>query len=290
MPILMPKIVLKDLIIEYLIYKITNGFGTNFTLNELKQFLKFLEKQNCNFMLTADFEKQISKFVNENSSNNEHFCFSYCKEINDYVISADYDLNPSDLSNLSIYYWNKEQIDYLHNLMHDYLIRNEALAIMKKNDNRIRLKKSEKIASIFVNIVWNSYIEQLIKKSLWPKQCKDISKYLLEFDLAKVIGVDSIKTKLLKMYKDLTERIYLLYNNDENLKISTDCNQYLAYFNYQYIVGEYAAFFHQMFGLHKNALFIDVASSIMTIDYSQKPKDNFSIDSRNIVKKLEKKY
>ena len=77
------------------------------------------------------------------------------------------------------------------------------------------------IAAEFVGNIWDSYIRDHIENNEWPKQCKDINTFLIKTDLAEIIGVESIRDRLLNFYNVISRRVAVLYQRDKNLQISS---------------------------------------------------------------------
>lgn len=82
-------------------------------------------------------------------------------------------------------------------------------------------------------------------------------------DLSSLISLKSIKKELLKFYEVISRRIAILYQQDNNLKIS-NCisgylsNGYLAKANYDLLISGYQEILEMAFGEDKMALNIDL--------------------------------
>ena len=54
------------------------------------------------------------------------------------------------------------------------------------------------VTAQIVQNIWYSYIDKEIELHHWPRQCRDINKYLFDIDLAEIIGVKTLVKSLEK--------------------------------------------------------------------------------------------
>lgn len=101
------------------------------------------------------------------------------------------------------------------------MLSNEWLSNQSKRKLKISSNASDKElligkydATEIINNIWESYIDSLIDYNSGPSQCTDINKYLFELVLANAINVKSIKSELLELYKFLSNRIAIMYYDD----------------------------------------------------------------------------
>lgn len=90
-----------------------------------------------------------------------------------------------------------------------------------------------------------------------------IDKYLFDIDLAKIIGVESIKNKLIEINNVISQKVAILYNQDRDLKVTTNYGEYLASANYELIIQNYEDIFN-IFGPYKKTLNIDLSTFTFT--------------------------
>ena len=285
------KLTINDLIIEYMIYKVKNGYKPSFTGKELSDFLKYSKKRipfsgedvNISETLSSFFDYELRTHWNifdiEEGKSKPHMDIKYDKSINDYVVSANYRLSEYDRSVINTYFMNgghesyeaaKGEVGKIRSVIDDYL-KNEP---KRKIDYEVfatskELKIAKYKSAIIIKQIWLNYIKKLIINNMYPKQCDDFKKYCLDMDLLEVIGLDSIKTDLLDLYKELVNRISILYHEDNRLKVSSYTNGYLAHANYKLMIEDYENIFDQVFGPYKLALEFDLG-------------DESSINNKNI--------
>lgn len=279
------KLTVDDLIVEYMMYKVKNGYEPSFLTSEFISFLSFFESkmevedslyENSRLFkrfFERKYESDWSRTVKWNTSEKEivpHMEMVYNEENNDYLIKANYELSDFDRSLINTYFMDNGmgKYDYFHgqtfkirSIIGEYL----STYPKRKIDENVEIDDNDLIvgkyiaASVIAN-VWDSYINEQIENHKWPRQCKDINEYLFEIDLAKIVGVKSIKNQLIELYKVISKRIAILYHQDRNLRISTRSNVYLARANYELLIEGYEKTIDIAFGNYKKSLDIDLST------------------------------
>lgn len=262
-----------DLIVEYMIAKVTKGYEPQFSASEFIDFLKFFETK----MPVKDslydgknlFERFFSRKEISDWSIRPHMDVEYNPKDNEYLIKANYYLSAFDPSVLNTYYMDNGMSSYddykgkayeIRRVIKDYLSTfpkreiNESTIIEEQN-----LLVGKHIAVLIVSNIWLNYIDKLIKSCQWPSQCRDINKYLFEIDLGEIIGTESIKNDLIELYGVLSKRIAILYQQDKNLKIVSKPNRYLAYANYELLIKDCEKLMSTAFNGDGKSLEIDLS-------------------------------
>lgn len=279
------KLTVDDLIVEYMMYKVKNGYEPNFLTSEFVNFLYFFESkmdvEDSLYENTRLFERFFERknerdwskidFSSKTKKQAEpHMEMIYSKKDNDYLIKANYKLSDFDRSVINTYFMDngmgkyddfKGQTFKIRNIIGEYLLNQPKRKIDENtevDDNDLIIGKY--IAAEVISNVWDSYIKVQIKNYRWPIQCYDINKYLLEMDLAEIIGVESIKNQLIELYNVISKRVAILYHQDRNLKISTNSNIYLAKANYELIIEGYEKTVGIAFGDYNKSLDIDLST------------------------------
>ena len=155
------------------------------------------------------------------------------------------------------------------------------------------------LSAEIIDNIWKAYINEFIKNGQWPGQCRDINKYLLDIDLAELIELKSIKTRLLELYEVLAKRIAILYSQDNKLTISSSNGSYLAHSNYELLIKGYEDLFKIAFGPYKSTFLIDMEKLMFTesheiagfymLDDEPDVKTTKTVIGNAFVKKLVKK-
>lgn len=274
------KLTVDDLIVEYMMYKVKNGYEPSFLTSEFINFLYFFESKMLvedslyeNDKLFQRFferksERDWSRTVSWSTDKKEivpHMEMVYSDKDNDYLIKANYKLSDYDISVINTYFmpggqWGQGKTKEIRNIISEYLSNQPKRAIDEntKVDGNDLIVGKYITAEIIANI-WESHIKVLVENQEWPRQCSDINKYLFKIDLAKIIGVKSIKSKLIELYNVLSKRIAILYHQDKNLRISTNSNVYLARANYELLIQGYEKIMGTTFGIYKKSLDVDLA-------------------------------
>lgn len=298
------KLTVDDLIVEYMIYKVKNGYEPSFLASEFIDFLHFFEKQMQVEDTLYESDKLFSRFfyrknksdweIDSNFSkeeNTSHMEITYSEKDNDYIIKANYKLSEFDRSVINTYFMDngmgrfddfKGQTFKIRTIIGEYLATFPKRKIdesIKPNDKELLLGKY--IAANIIESIWNSYIEEKTKKQNWPRQCDDIYKYLFEIDLAEIIGVESIKKQLLQLYNEVAKIIAILYHQDQNLQISSHTNRYLAKANYDLISDGYEELMAIAFGEYKKSLDINLSKSTI-FEYIKDYYNNSYLNHDNV--------
>ena len=279
------KLTVDDLIVEYMMYKIKNGYEPSFLTTEFINFLYFFEskmlvedslyeneklfqrfferKAESDWSITIDWKTDKKKII-------PHMDMVYSDKDNDYLIKANYKLSDFDRSVINTYFMDNGMGQYDDFKGQTLKIRNiigEWLADYPKRkiDETIEIEEQnllvgKYIAAEIITSIWNSYIDKQIQNHTWPRQCKDMNKYLFEMDLANIIGTKSIKKDLIELYSALSKRIAILYQKDKKLKIISFSNGYLAHANYKLLVQGYENIISIAFGKYNKSLEVDLST------------------------------
>ncbi len=279
------KLTVDDLIVEYMMYKVNNGYDPKFTTSEFISFLYFFEEKmkvedalyDNDVLFKRFFERKIEHdWSTTNWSTNEkhpspHMNMEYSEKDNDYIITANYRLSGYDKSVINTYFMDNgcsKFDDYkgtawkIRNIIGDFLSDQPKRIIDETTEiNEKELLVGKYISAEIIAQIWQSYINAQIELKAWPIQCKDINKYLFEIDLQKIIGTKPIKKELLELYSALSRRIAILYHSDKNLKVSSNMGSYLARANYELLIQGYEKTMSIAFGRYQKSLEFDLSSS-----------------------------
>ena len=249
-----------------MIYKVRNGLEPIVYGYEFLNFLAFFEAKMPVEDILYDNETLFKRFIERKQesdwTNAPHMDISYDDNAQDIILRANYKLSDYDKSVINTYFMGYNKRNLVREIIKMYL---EDCPKRKLNYNIEPTQEEQEIAKCvsanLINYIWQSHIGHLIDSYRWPRQCKDINKYLFEIDLAEIIGLDSIKDEMIELYKDLSKKIAILYHNDKNLKINDRINGYLAYSNYELLKEGNEQYFNSSFGFgaYKRSVDIDVS-------------------------------
>lgn len=275
------KLTVDDLIVEYMMYKVRNGYEPSFLTSEFISFLYFFESKMSVEDVLYENDKLFNRFFERKAENDwsrtvswstkekeivPHMDMVYNQKDDDYLIKANYKLSEYDRSVINTYFmpggqYGEGKVKEIRNIIGEYL-SNQA---KRKIDENIEVDSNDLVIGQYVSAeiishIWDSYTSGLIKDSEWPRQCTDINKYLFNTDLATIIGVKSIKNQLIDLYNGFSKRIAILYNQDKNLRISSASNVYLAEANYKLLIQGYEKIMGTTFGQYKKSLDVDLST------------------------------
>lgn len=290
------KLTVDDLILEYIIYKVNNGYDTKVSISEFMSFLYLFENNVKVEDVTYDKEILFQRFFERKKAKDwsgsvssgkkemyePHLEIEYDDKLKDYVIKPNYRLSAFDNSIINTYFMNKSDVDIIRKIIEIYLQEQPRRKIdtsVKVDEQNLFIGKY--IASEIIVNIWKNYVKEKIENRTWPKQCIDINKYLLEIDLAEIIGLKSIKNYLLKFYNDISKRIAVLYQQDKNLLISNYSNSYLANSNYKVLINGYEELFELAFGKNKGSLEIDLTK--LTFKESHELENFYDIETITVL-------
>ena len=224
------KLTVDDLIVEYMMYKVKNGYEPSFLTSEFISFLYFFESKMSvvdsiyenDKLFTRFFERKAESdwsrtvsWITKEKEIEPHRDMVYSEKDNDYLIRANYKLSDFDRSVINTYFmpggqWGEGKTKEIRNIIGEYTSNQQK----RQLDESVEIDNNDLIigqyvsAEIVVNI-WESYIKKMIENHRWPRQCSDINKYLFQTDLAEIIGVESIKNNLIQLFNDFSKRIAL---------------------------------------------------------------------------------
>ena len=273
------KLTIDDLIVEYMMYKVKNGYEPSFLTSEFISFLYFFESKMEiedslyeNIKLFERFFQRknehdwyiIDDFSTMGKHAEPHMEMIYSEKDNDYIIKANYKLSDFDRSVINTYFMDNGMGKYddfkgktakIRSIIKEYLYDMPKRKIdesIEFNDNELMIGKY--VATEIITNIWDSYINKQLENHKLPSQCKDINKYLFEIDLAEVIGVESIKDDLIELYNVFSKRVAILFHQDKDLKIDSHSNGYLARANYELLIQEYEKIVIIAFGKYNKSL------------------------------------
>lgn len=269
------KLTVDDLIVEYAMYKVKNGYEPSFLTSEFIDFLHFFENKMPVEDLLYEKEKLFKRFFERKGKSDwfigtgwlinkeeikPHMDMIYSNKDNDYLIKVNYKLSDYDRSVINTYFMNKEQVLKIRIIIGEWFENHSK----RKIDEYVEIEGQnllvgKYVAAEIITNIWNSFIDKQIQNHTWPKQCKDINKYLFEVDLAEIIDAKSIKKDLVELYSVLSKRVAILYQQDKQLKINSHTNKYLAHANYKLLVEGYENVMGIAFGEYKKSLEVDLS-------------------------------
>ncbi len=297
------KLTVDDLIVEYMMYKVKNGYEPSFFTSEFINFLYFFESKMIvedslyenDKLFTRFFERKAERdwvrtvsWITKEKEIVPHMDMVYSEKDNDYLVRANYKLSDFDRSVINTYFMDngmgkfddfKGQTFKIREIIKEYLSNQQKRQIDEsvEIDNNDLMVGQYVSSKIIINI-WESYIIKMIENHRWPRQCRDINKYLLETDLAEIIGVDSIRNDLIEMFNQFSKRIAILYHQDKNLRISTHANVYLARANYDLLIHGFEKIMGTTFGQYNKSFDVDLSTSTFRESHEQDDIYNWDED------------
>ncbi|MEG2322267.1 MAG: hypothetical protein RSB71_02140 [Bacilli bacterium] len=264
------KLNVDDLIIEYMMFKIENGYIPGFLTSEFMEFLSFFESKMSVIDVIYDKKKLFDRFFERKKENSIFKMLSIPNElkkkeiftkktsIDDDFITINNHFGAFDSSIINTYFMEKDEVNKIRKVISEFLINQEKRTIdMSFVPNQDKLKTSKYVTAKIVDKIWNGYVKEEIDNRRWPKQCTDIEKYLLQMDLSKIIGLKPLKKELFQFYSVILKRIAFLYQEDDNLVISGYAGTYLPFANYKLLINSYEKLFELAYNRYHGLLIFD---------------------------------
>lgn len=237
------KINYGDIINKYIMTKVKMGYEPFCTNEEIEQFLNFAR----NFVTiepdNVSANEILEHYLNGPRSKNKVWSIKKADfEFIPTVIKTDsglivptYELNYS--SNFDVY---KD----LNNCIETFLKKNGKVRTIEQEAiaDEDTINFSSNTAATILLDVWNDKIRRLINNDKWPYQCQDIKKYLIEMDLAPIIGLDAMQEKLLTFYYTIQNRIMNIAKNDPSFTMTNLERKLLAKANFDAVMQGYSYF------------------------------------------------
>jgi len=290
----MHNLTVNDLIVEYMIYKTINGYEPSFEAEAFMDFLRFFKSQiklddfsldktslfknffeykKCDWSTTINYTTLEKVY-------NPHMDIEFLNDVNDFLIKANYRLSAYDNSVINTYFLSEKERENIKKLIKMYLKDVPKRQInLSTSVTEQKLFISKCIAARILACIYNKVVKNEMNNIISGKNIT----YLLQKNLQD--NAFKVTDEYLSFYDDISKKIAILYSLDENLKISTYKNHYLAKANYDLLIQDYEKMFQICYGDFKSSLQIDLEKlTILQSDnaYYNEPS---KIDS-DIVKKL----
>ena len=211
---------------EYICRKSYHRLEPRATIEELKDYLNYLSRQyNIIDLNGQNLGESIKLAVNDAQCNvNAEGKDKPLLALNNNTVDATY-----NLIHLS---WLNTRLDDAI----DKFLNKRKLALKKEKmneaENYFREPNQmfcENTAALLVQNLFETIIRKdYILKGMWPIQCTDIYQYLLDIDLAKIMGLPSLQNRLVNFYQTVKENLWQLTKQANNLIFSNDDSWILA--------------------------------------------------------------
>lgn len=260
------KLTIDELIVTYLIEKSTKGHIPEITEKEFMDFLKyFMEKKVVEDVL-FDYNKLINRFLERTTESYWHGK-PHMEFTKDGILKLNYKFSKYDKGLICSIESKPKESREIHSYITKYLETLPKRSLdLSKVDSTLILEECKLSGALIMECIWRAHIKEKIRLHLWPSQCVDIIKYLLEDDLAPKIDLESERERFISFYEYFAKSISILLQNDPNLKICSFENSYLSYSNYRLIEeNDPTNLLSSYFNTYRENLKIDYSTSSMSV-------------------------
>ena len=266
------RLTVDDMIVEYAMYKVNHDYEPEFSIAEFMDFLhNFSEKIPVDDVLDDGiqlFQRFFARLMEKDwiykDKNDLPMSIEYVEQINDSMIHIGPKLSDYNRSVINTYFMGESRVKEIRDEIEKYL----SSFPKRQIDTTVQVSKEELhigkcVAAQMMTTIWLSGLEIHMEWNHWPSQCQDIQKYLIDIDLAEVIGLDSMKAQLLEFYQEMAKRIAIMYHQNHNLVIDSASNFYLANSNYRLLTKGYEELVKTAYSPYKSSLSVNLAQDII---------------------------
>ncbi len=270
-----------NLIHRYIIEKIRKGYEISCTPVEITGFLNFISYFVDFSKSSKDYDDILNNYLNgfgsvtkDWSIREERFTYKpLVKQTESGLIVPTYDLAYNPQEN------EKTHMDKLNEYYTKYMEKNCSKREIPTTDilDESTIEFGTNAAAALLMRIWNNKKGCYQKKGMWPIQCNDIKKYLLDIDLAEIIGLPSVRGDLLDFYFNISKRIMSVSQNDDEFRMTDFGYGVLAKSNFDLITQGYTDYPYHQKGVEASILIDREKNELQTIV-------NFYNGNRKIVK------
>lgn len=257
------------LIHRYILEKVKRGYEISCTPEEIKDFLNFIS-YFVNFSKSSkDYDYILNNYLNgfgslakDWSIREEKFIYKpMVKQTESGLIVPTYNLfyNPHEYEKT----YTDELNEYYTKYMEENCSKREIPATATLDEST--KKFGENVAALLLMKIWNNKKDRYQKEGKWPVQCNDIKKYLLDIDLAEIIGLPSVREALIDFYFTISKRIMLVSQNDDEFRMTDFGSCVLAKSNFDLITHGYADYPYHRIGVEDGILIERENNELQTI-------------------------
>lgn len=228
------KLTVDDLIMEYILYIIKNGYDSQFSATQFMVFLHFFENQMEVEDVLYGKKQLFTRFFEREREYTSHLDMEYNRNLKDYLIQANYQLNASDCDSLTTNFMDSSDVEKIRKLIAQFWEK-----VQKRKINTSIFIKKE-------NLLIGKYTaSEMIMYALTKNLGLDSEK-LVSDELFELQALEPLEELLPDFYDEISKRIAILYQCDQNLKINNDENRYLANYHYHLLKDGYGGIFERL--------------------------------------------
>ncbi len=228
------KLTVDDLIMEYILYIIKNGYDSQFSATQFMVFLHFFENQMEVEDVLYGKKQLFTRFFEREREYTSHLDMEYNRNLKDYLIQANYQLNASDCDSLTTNFIDSSDVEKIRKLIAQFWEK-----VQKRKINTSIFIKKE-------NLLIGKYTaSEMIMNALTKNLGLDYEK-LVSDELFELQALEPLEELLPDFYDEISKRIAILYQCDQNLKINNDENRYLANYHYHLLKDGYGGIFERL--------------------------------------------
>lgn len=238
-----------DLITKYITEKTRNGYQLGTSIDEMVDFLDYITYFVTVSNTAVSYKDVVEEYINGNGSKrkewsvkDEEFKFlPVAKKLDSGLIVPTYNL-VEQTPRYGIFDTEEKSYDdkfkeYLRQYMKKYCKKRETELYGYYDPETISF--CERASAAIMKQIWERKKSVYQEKGQWPIQCNDITKYLLECDLADTMGLPAMRKELRGLYDTVIDRLLSLSQEDKDFRMTNFEDEVLAKSNFDLAIGSF---------------------------------------------------
>lgn len=254
-----------SIITEYVVEKVRRGYEASCTFEEITDFLDFIS-----FFVTIsssdnNYNDILKKYLSGLGSKNKEWsirkeAFVYTpivEQLESGLIVPTYSLISSPQEYGDFDYEKKSYDENFNGYLTKYMEKNcsKRKIITSESLDVDAVQFGERVAASLLLQIWNNKISYYREYGMWPRQCNDIKKNLLDRDLSSIIELPAMRKKLIEFYFTVSKRISNLAQNSSDFRMTNFEEEVLAKSNFDLVMEEFP--YYRTVSRHQEGIIID---------------------------------
>lgn len=236
-----------SLITKYMVEKTRRGYDASCTPEEISDFLDFISYFVTVTHSDVNYKDALKNYLNGLESKSKEWnirkedfeYFPIVEQLNSGLIVPTYKLI-SALPEYGDFDFEKKAYDekfisYLTKYMEKNCSKRKIITCESLDNDTVQF--GEKVAASLLMQIWNDRKNRYQRDGMWPNQCNDIKKHLLDRDLSSIIELPAMREELIDFYFTVSERIMHVAQDNSDFKMTNFEEEVLAKSNFDLVMG-----------------------------------------------------
>lgn len=229
---------LEELLKEYIVEKVRRGYETRYTVKELVDYLDYISYYVKTTLEQSSlrYNEEVQRYLDKECEKLVPVIESRLTGVYRPTYQLHYEPKNKDLGKVPVVI---DFSDYEFDAgLTFYLGRNGVKRTIStfSDVDGLTYKFAERTAASMIEHIWGSKIQKEIENRRWPSQCTNISRFIIETDLANIIGLPSMREELFDFFFTVRERLGNLAYGESDFRISNEEKELLAKSNFDLVM------------------------------------------------------